>query len=127
VDYWNDAPGTIGPVSILVTTRDRRVRVFRDGALIATAGFEAAEPPFVGGSMLYVMGEGSQYAPSPLDPAQPRHQWFAYPIATRNHPVPRADAPVALRLPRVFAQRLYAILVPGTTVLVTDLPSIRAE
>lgn len=126
-DYWNDAPGATGPVSILVTTRDRRVRVFRDGTLIAATGFEAAEPPFVGGSVLYVMGEGSQYAPSPLDPAQLRHQWFAYPIATRNHPVPRADAPAALRLPRVFAQRLYAILVPGTTVLVTDLPSIRAE
>jgi hypothetical protein len=126
-DYWNDAPGATGPVSILVTTRDRRVRVFRDGTLIAATGFEAAEPPFVGGSVLYVMGETTQYAPSPLDPAQPRHQWFAYPIATRAHPAPHADAPAALRLPRVFAQRLYAILVPGTTVLVTDLPSIRAE
>lgn len=126
-DYWNDAPAASGPVSILVTTRDRRVRVFRDGALIAMARFEAAEPPFVDGSMLYVMGDATEYAPSPLDPAQPKHQWFAYPIATRNHPAPRADAPAALRLPPDFAQRLYAVLVPGTTVLVTDLPSTRAE
>lgn len=126
-DFWNDAPGAPGSVSILVTTRDRRVRVFRDGAPIAASRFEAAEPPFVDGSVLYVMGEATQYAPSPLDPAQPRHQWFAYPIATRNHPGPRADAPAALRLPPDFAQRLYAVLVPGTTVLVTDLPSTRGQ
>jgi hypothetical protein len=126
-DYWNDAPGTTGPVSILVTTRDRRVRVFRNGALIATTGFEAAEPPFVDGSVLYVMGEATEYAPSLLDPTHPKHQWFAYPIATRNHSAPRTDAPAALRLPPDFARRLYAVLVPGTTVLITDLPSTRAE
>ncbi|HSN01288.1 MAG TPA: L,D-transpeptidase [Rudaea sp.] len=126
-DFWNDAPAASGPVSILVTTRDRRVRVFRDGAPIAASRFEAAEPPFVGGSVLYVMGDATEYAPSPLDPTQPKHQWFVYPIATRKHPAPRADAPGALRLPPDFARRLYAVLTPGTTVLVTDLPSIRAE
>lgn len=126
-DFWNDAPGASGPVSILVTTRDRRVRVFRDGDLVAAARFEAAEPPFVGGSVLYVMGEGTQYLPSPLDPMKPKHQWVVYPIATRDRPAPRMDAPAGLRLPPDFAQRLYAILVPGTTVLVTDLPSTRRQ
>ena len=127
LDFWNDAPGSSGPVSILVTTRDRGVFVFRDGELIAATKFVADLPLTIGGSVLYVMGEAMDYSPSLLDPSRPKHQWTAYPIATRNNPAPRADIPASFHLPADFAQRIYDILVPGTTLLITDLPAIRTS
>ena len=122
--YWNDVPNAAGPVSILVTTRSRSVHVFRNGELIGSAPFES-DAPVIGGSVLYVMGEALDYAPSLLDPSRPKHQWTAFPIATRNNPAPRTDIPALFRLPADFAKHLYDILAPGTTVLVTDLPATR--
>ena len=124
---WNDSPDARGPVSILVTTRSRSVHVFRDGKLIGSAPLESGAPTAVGGSVLYVMGEALDYAPSPLDPSRPKHQWTAYPIATRNNPAPRTEIPASFRLPADFAKHLYDVLAPGTTALVTDLPATRAS
>ena len=122
---WDDAVVPEGQISILVSTRDRAVFVFRDGIQLGTARFTDPEPIRIGGSVLYVMGETLEYEPSPLDPTRPRHQWTAYPIATRADPQPLVDVAATFRLPEEFARRIYDILVPGTTVLVTDLPAIR--
>ena len=123
--FWSDPPEVVGPVSILVTLHNRSVFVFRNGELIASTTFAADEPPFIGGSILYVMSEGMDYSPSPLDPSRPKHLWTAYPIATRSNPAPRTDVPASFRLPADFARRMYDVLVPGTTILVTDMPATR--
>jgi hypothetical protein len=125
IDFWDDTIEPQGPINILATTRDRRVFVFRNGTLIATSKLEIDEPAFIGGSVLYVMGESIEYSPSPLDPSRPKHQWTAYPIATRDNPAPRIDAATSFHLPSDFARHVYDILTPGTTVLVTDLPATR--
>lgn len=128
LDYiWQDAPEPSGPISILVSTADRAVFVFRDGILIATTHFTSHAPLAIGGSVLYVMGEGLDYVPSTFDPSRPKHQWTAYPLPTRGDPNPRVDAPSTFHVPPEFARRVYDMLVPGTTVLVTDLPAIRSK
>ena len=122
---WQDAPAAAGPVSLLVSTADRSVFVFRNGKVIGTTHFASAEPQRVGGSVLYVMGEGYEVVTSSLDPSRPRHRWTAYPLPTRKDPDPHLDAPGMLLVPPQFARRVYDIVVPGTTVLVTDLPAVR--
>lgn len=125
-DYvWDDTVASDGPISILVSTADRTVFVFRNGIQLATARLAVAEPARIGGSVLYVMGETIDYEPSPLDPSRPKHHWSAYPIATRGDPEPLVDISATIHVPGEFARRIYDILVPGTTVLVTDLPAIR--
>ena len=123
--FWDDAAATDGPISILVSTRNRSVFVFRSGIPLASARFSAVDPIRIGGSVLYVMGETMEYEPSPLDPSRPKHQWTAYPIPTRADPEPLVDIAASFSLPDEFARRIYDILVPGTTVLVTDLPATR--
>jgi hypothetical protein len=121
---WRDLPMEYGPVSILVSTSDRAIFVFRNGILIATTHFIGAVQA-VGGSILYVMGDGMDYVPSALDPTRPKHRWDVYPLATRRNPAPRLDAPGAYRVAPEFARHVYDLLAPGTTVLVTDLPAMR--
>lgn len=123
---WNDALAPGGAVSILVSTQDHAIFVFRGGRQLGKARFSATEPARIGGSVLYVMGDHFEYEPSMLDPSRPKHHWDAYPIATRSGPQPRVDVAETFRVPDEFARRIYDILEPGTTVLVTDLPAVRS-
>lgn len=120
--YWNDAAPPGGPLSLLLSTSDRTLFVFRNGAMIGRAKLK--DVPSVSGTVLYVMRAGIERAPSPLDPSRPRHRWNAYPIAAHAAPHPRVDDTQSLRVPSEFARRLYGILVPGTTALVTDAAAI---
>jgi L,D-transpeptidase-like protein len=122
---WNDTLAPGGAVSILVSTRDHSLFVFRGGRQLGMAKFSATEPAQIGGSVLYVMGDHIEYEPSMLDPSRPKHHWDAYPIASRAGPQPRVDVAETFRVPDEFARRIYDILAPGTTVLVTDLAATR--
>ena len=136
---WDDAVAPAGQVGIVVSLSDKRIYVLRAGVPIGEASLELL-PGQAGyrGTTLFVMGEGAGTEASPLNPARPRHRWTAYPIL--DAPPPRADgAPAAepvpldllerpslpVRLPDGFAARLDGVLVPGTTLLVTDLPAMR--
>jgi hypothetical protein len=125
--HWDDAAPAEGPLSVLVSLRDRSVHVLRNGIVIGSAELAVAPDFRFGGSQLFVMGEGVESAPSPLDPQQPRHRWTAYTLARSGDaelPAPEQLA-AHLSVPQAFARKLYAALAPGTTLLVTDLPAVR--
>jgi hypothetical protein len=130
--YWNEeATGATGPVSVLLSTADRRVFVMRNGVVFAEAALDVDEGFAIGGTALLVVGADTEAAPSLLAPDQPRRAWSAYPI----HGVDAESlAMLQLRLQSMpmhvdesFARRLYTVLTPGTTVLMTDLPAIRPD
>ncbi|MBE2292051.1 MAG: L,D-transpeptidase [Xanthomonadales bacterium] len=135
---WDDAVAPEGQVGVVVSLADQRIYVLRAGVPIGEAPLELppGQPPFHG-TTLFVMGEGAGQGASLLDPTQPARTWTAYPILGQADPAAATDAPtpahqdllaqpsLPLRLPEGFSQRLYQVLVPGTTVLVTDLPGIR--
>lgn len=135
---WDDTLAPAGQVGVVVSLSDKRVYVLRGGVPIGEAPLELlSEEMAFKGTTLFVMGEASATTPSLLDPARPGHRWTAYPIldgdvadaAGQLHPgapvdlLERPSLPV--RLAPEFARRLYDVLVPGTTVLVTDLPAMR--
>ena len=136
---WDDALAPEGPVGVVVSLADRRIYVLRGGVVIGEAPLQlAAGTPEFHGTILFVMGEGNGQGASLLDPAQPARNWTAYPIlgqaeAAGADAVPAAHQDllarpsVPLRLPEGFAQRLDAVLVPGVTVLVTDLPGVQPQ
>lgn len=130
-DAWDDVAGAAdGPVSVLVSLADRRVRVLRNGAPVASAPLEV-EPGFaIGGTVLVVVGELAQDGADPPDAELPRRAWTAHSILGVDGPALAVlqlrlqDRP--LRVDPGFARRLHAILAPGSTVLLTDLPALRA-
>src|SRR5690606_16259897 len=100
-----------------------------NGAAIGEAPLEVAPDFAIGGTVLMVMGSDTERVPSLLDPARDRHRWNAWPIRGLDA---GALAMLQLRLQgqplRVdgdFARRLHGVLVPGATVLLTDLPAVR--
>ena len=136
---WDDALAPEGPVGVVVSLADRRIYVLRGGVVIGEAPLElAAGTPEFHGTILFVMGEGNGQGASLLDPAQPARNWTAYPILGQAAAAGADAGPAAhldllarpsvpLRLPEGFAQRLDAVLVPGVTVLVTDLPGVQPQ
>lgn len=128
---WDDAAAADGPLSVLVSLRDRRVFVLRNGIGIGEARLGADPDVALHGSVLLVMGDRTEDAPSALDPERPRHQWTIYPVlgddaASIALLQLRLQQARPLDLPAPFARRLYAALSPGATVLLTDLPAVRA-
>ncbi len=128
---WDDASAPDGPLSVLISLRDRRVFVLRNGIGIGEARLGADPDLALHGSVLLVMGERTEDAPSLLDPERPRHPWTIYPIlgddaASIALLQVRLQQARPLALPPPFARRLYAALAPGTTILLTDLPAVRA-
>lgn len=117
---WDESVSPEGPVSILVSVSDRAAYVMRNGKQIGTAPLIVDEGFDVPGTLLLVVGEGFVATPSTLDPARPRHRWSAYTV--RSHgTLPSLEALAShLRVADPFARALYAVLVPGTTIVVTD-------
>ena len=128
--FWDDSLSPQGPVSVLVSVGDRRVFVMRNGVAIGESGLAVADGFAVHGSVLLVMGEQVTQTPSMLDPQRMRHEWAAYPLLgvdAASLAVQQAQwRDGALQVPPEFARKLYAALLPGATVLLTDLPAVRA-
>jgi hypothetical protein len=124
---WDENAAPEGPISILVSTRDRTVVVLRNGVRIGSAPLQVKDDFVVGGSQLFVMSDGYDEAPSPLDSKRPRHRWSVFPVDGIEAPWSMDELAAHLSVSAEFAQLLYRILTPGTTVVVTDLPAVREK
>ncbi|CAN7260280.1 L,D-transpeptidase [Pseudoxanthomonas sp. LjRoot143] len=126
--YWNEAASPEGPVSILVSLYDQRVSVLRNGVLIGAAPLQMVRDFALNGTVLLVMTTEMEDIPSLLDPQQKEHRWVAHRVlGEAGAPMPPLRAlGDSFWIPQDFARRLYGVLTPGTTVLLSDLPGVRA-
>ena len=116
-DYrWEPEASPEGPVTLVASGADRRVIVLRNGKEIGRAkiGIENRGKPL--GTHAYTVLAGG-------DSQHPR--WHA--IGLPGHAAESGDghdedAVERLRMPRDLTSRLYPLLEPGTTLLVTDAP-----
>lgn len=134
--FWNEAASPDGPVSVLASLADRRVVVLRDGVPIGEAPLEIEEGFTLGGTVLLVAGAPLPDAVLPGAheagvPDAPPRRWTAHPVLGVDA---KAVALLQLRLQQrplrvdpAFERHLRALLVPGTTVLLTDLPAVRPD
>lgn len=123
-DDWSPERAPAGPVGIVLSTRDRRLVVMRDGVRIGSARVRA-DPGLALGTRAWVLMDGAGEGPDPLLPGRRARRWLAIdvdgPGATPGD-VRAALASGALGIPLALAQRIDAILEPGTTVVLTDAP-----
>jgi hypothetical protein len=102
---WEPERAPAGPVSIVLSGRDKRIVVLRNGRLIGSASIVLDKPILV--TAAYVLQSVDD---------QGRH-WARLPLPGGQTEL-GADRP-SPRLPAGFRTALLGILVPGTTVLVT--------
>lgn len=120
---WNPQAAATGTLSILVSGADRRVLVFRDGVEIGRARIDVADPQLPLGTHVFVARDGITPGANPHLPGAPVPRWIALDVPGGQDP---AGEPLSLQrmervaLPPAFAALVYPLLLPGTTLMVTD-------
>lgn len=121
---WQPEVATEGPVTMLVTGEDRRIRVFRNGNQIGWSLYELADPsrrlPF----HVFTLLEEPPYDPNAAfasRSAVPR--WMAVTGERAETTFSTDELLSGVRAPAPFLAGLAAVLSPGATLIVTQLAS----
>lgn len=122
---WAPERAPEGPLTVLLSTRDQRLLVLRNGVEIGRARVTVG-PLAPRGTQAYVLLEGAGEGSSAMLPDRPRLRWLAVAVP-REGAVPedelrRLVAEGQLRVDPAFARQLYETLRPGATVVLTDEP-----
>ena len=119
---WNPERSAQGPITILASGADEMVYVYRDGIPIGRAAFKIDNPGQPLGGHAFTMLEGIAETPSAFVPGRPAHRWMA--VRTEGKTT-LEDLGRRVRVSPAFAEKVYEIVSPGTTIVVTDAPALR--
>jgi hypothetical protein len=122
---WRPERSPTGPLNLLLSTADRTLYVYRNGVEIgrATIGIRGDVTGVPEG--VFTVLEGFAATESPFAPGRRDHRWMAVTMGGSAPDARAAEAAVASRLdiPHAFAGRVYDVLAPGSTILVTHAPA----
>ena len=118
---WEPERAAEGPLSLLLTTADRKLYVYRNGIEIGFAEIvllDSGEPLAEG---VHTVLEGDSDRMSPFDPGEKMHRWMSVSTASGTDPTEEDEETLAERIhiPPYFVAQIYELLVPGTTLLIT--------
>ena len=127
-DYdWHPERSTHGPITIVVSSADRAIYVYRNGNAIGRAALEVNGGGLFGGSRLgshvFTALEGTTGKLSQLAPGREARRWMR--VSSEGRPVDAETVSSRLRFSPEFAQKVADEIQPGTTVIVTDKPVVR--
>ena len=117
---WTPDAAPTGPVSILLSGADRTVYVQRNGVLIGRAGVSIIQPERPLAPGVFIMLESTSNADNAFVPGRPNRLWQAVSLANGSGQLTTHDLINRVRMPPAFALQVYEILVPGSTLMVTD-------
>src|SRR5258707_7730420 len=110
---WAPEKSTRGPVSIIVSAPDRRIYVYRNGVEIGRAPVTGLESARLSGTYVYS-------ADSTID-SSGRRDWISTASVGRKAPNLK-NLEDRISIDSSFLQDVRAIIIPGTTLVVTDAP-----
>ncbi|MBE2180968.1 MAG: L,D-transpeptidase family protein [Chthoniobacterales bacterium] len=122
---WRPERSPSGPVTLVVSRADRTVYVYRNGEPIGRAPLEIRGTGRFG-QQVFTLLEGTTGKPSWWAPGQPSRKWMRVSNARGPRPSPDKLGRM-IRVNPEFPSKVYAVLHPGTTVLVTDDPMVRTK
>ena len=118
---WTPERSPEGPITILASAADKTVYVYRNGEPIGRAVLQIDDPKRLLGSHVFTMLEGLSETPSAFVRGRPAHRWMA--VRTEGNAT-LSDLSRRVQVPPEFAEKVYDILLPGTTIVVTDAPAL---
>ena len=122
---WQPEKSLDGPVSILMSAADQRVIVLRNGIEIGRAQLVVVDPQKPFGTHAFIVKDGAGQATSVLLAGAAARNWMVVPMPGYRDAAGSDLSHLVggrMRIPQDFARSLYPLLVPGTTLLVTDAP-----
>jgi hypothetical protein len=112
---WNPGEVPKGPVSIIFSSADKRVYVYRKGVQIGRADLAGPDAGHPFGNYVYVAL--AQTLPNGS------HQWSLLGSGAGSGAPHLEDAAKGMVVPPEFREHLRDIVAPGTTLIVTDQPA----
>lgn len=127
-DYdWRPERSPNGPITLVLSSADRALYVYRNGNPIGRAAIEINGRGVSGrenlGNHVFTLLEGSSGKPSQLAPGREAGKWMR--VSSEGSAVEAEDLASRIRFNTEFAQKLADEIKPGTTVIVTDQPAVR--
>ena len=119
---WRPERKTQGPITIVVSSADEALYVYRNGNPIGRGAVQVSGRGGLG-NHVFTLLEGSTGKPSQLAPGREVGKWMR--VTSQGAPVEADDIASRIRFNREFAQKLADEIKPGTTVIVTDQPVVR--
>jgi hypothetical protein len=119
---WRPERSTEGPITIVVSSADDALYVYRNGNPIGRAAVQVSGGSRLGNSVFTLL-EGSSGKPSQLAPGREAGKWMR--VTSEGRPVEADEIASKIRFNPEFAQKLADEIKPGTTVIVTDQPVVR--
>jgi hypothetical protein len=129
---WQPERSMEGPVSVVLSTADEKLYVYRSGVEIGTAEVEIKGSDSFLHEGVFTVLDGFGDRESPLVAGKPDHRWMSVAASPDSLSALEEEAELAARLhiPPFFAAQLYAALVPGSTLVITNreaAPHTRSE
>jgi hypothetical protein len=127
-DYdWHPERSPQGPITIVISSADKAMYVYRNGDAIGRASVEIGGKGLTGreklGNHVFTMLEGTTGKPSRFTPKHEEARWTR--VTSEGRPVDADTLASRLHFSPDFADKLASELKPGTTVIVTDYPAVR--
>lgn len=119
---WNPERSVEGPITILASGADETVYVYRNGIPIGRAAFTIDNPAQPLGGHAFTMLEGLAETPSAFVPDRPGHRWMA--VRTEGKST-LEDIGRRVHVSLAFTEKIYDLVSPGTTIVITDAPALR--
>jgi hypothetical protein len=124
---WQPERSPEGPITIVVSSADRAIYVYRNGNPIGRAALEISGGGLTGrdrlGSHIFTLLEGTTGKASQLAPGREARRWMR--VTNEGRPVEAEQIASRLRFNPEFGQKVADEIQPGTTVVVTDQPVVR--
>jgi L,D-transpeptidase catalytic domain len=119
---WRPERSTEGPITIVVSSADDALYVYRNGNPIGRAALQISGRGGLG-NHVFTLLEGHTGTPSQLAPGREAGRWMR--VSSGGRPVEAEQLASRIRFNTEFAQKLADEIKPGTTVIVTDHPVVR--
>ena len=122
---WHPERSPEGPITIVLSSSDRALYVYRNGEPIGRAALEVNGRGFGNrlGSHIFTRLEGTTGRESKLAPGREAGNWMR--VSSEGRGIDADSLASRLRFNTEFAQKLADEIKPGTTVIVTDNPVVR--
>jgi L,D-transpeptidase catalytic domain len=119
---WRPERSPAGPITIVLSSADRALYVYRNGNPIGRAAVEINGRGRLG-NHVFTLLDGNTGKPSQLAPGHEAGRWMR--VSSEGRAVEAEDLASRIRFNTDFAQKLADEIKPGTTVIVTDQRAVR--
>lgn len=124
-DYdWKPERSPTGPITMVISSADKAIYVYRNGEPIGRAPIAIAGTTPLG-NHIFSMLEGKSDLLSLLVPGKKAPRWMC--VTSKGPKVDAEEIKSRLHMNPEFAGKVYDVIEPGTTVIVTDQPVVRSQ